>query len=119
MRWKMADPVSFDGLNWLPYVVGSGGFTAVLVAYFGSKKPAPAASPSPMASQIAAAGIGAMLTDHISMDRLTNEMRRLADANENLARGVNRYCDLMDITKALERLSQHQVPQGRRSHDGD
>lgn len=80
-------------------LVGGGGLSAVLVAYFGSKRPRPEPAPTS-----AMAGIGAMLADHYSIDRLTNELRRLADANERLAAGVNRYCDLMDISQALERL---------------
>lgn len=103
-----SDPVAIiESLGWFPYLFGGGGITAIVVAWLGSKRPAPPASPSP--NTFAAAGIGALLADHMSIDRLTNEIRRLADANERLSGGVNRYCDLMDIAKALERL-QHQNP---------
>lgn len=96
----MADPVFSEAINWLVPLVGGGGLSAVLVAYFGSKRPRQEAHPQPAAI----AGIGALLADHYSVDRLTNELRRLADANDRLAVGVNRYCDLMDITQALDRL---------------
>lgn len=91
-----------DSISWLFPYVGTGGLTAIVIAWLGSRRPAPS---EPKNSQLhAAAGIGALLADHYAIDRLTNEMRRLADANEQLARGVNRYCDLMDITQALGRL---------------
>lgn len=96
----MADPVFHEALNWLVPLVGGGGLSAVLVAYFGSKRPRQETPPH----TAAVAGIGALLADHYSVERLTNELRRLADANERLAAGINRYCDLMDITKALDRL---------------
>lgn len=95
----MADASLVDSINWLLPFVGTGGLTAIAVAYLGSKRPR-----TPAAPQNAMAGIGALLADHYSIERLTQEMRRLADANENLARGVNRYCDLMDIRQALGRL---------------
>lgn len=101
----MADHSQFtEGIGWLFPFVGTGGLTAIVIAWLGSKRPQSAPQGAPQAQIHAAAGIGALLADHYAIDRLTNEMRRLADANEQLARGVNRYCDLMDITQALGRL---------------
>lgn len=96
--------------GWLLGLLGTGGLTAIIVAWLGARRPKP--EPSVQAS--ASLGVGALLADHYAIERLTNEMRRLADANEQLARGVNRYCDLMDITQALGRLRQY-APADRES----
>ena len=109
-----------DSIGWLFPWVGTGGLTAIVIAWLGSRRPA---ATEPKQSQLhAAAGIGALLADQYAIDRLTNEMRRLADANEQLARGVNRYCDLMDITQALGRLHRDRDTRERdrpRSEDQD
>jgi hypothetical protein len=96
----MTDPAVSEAINWIIPLVGGGGLSAVLVAYFGSKRPRAETQPH----TAAVAGIGALLADHYSVERLTSELRRLADANERLAGGINRYCDLMDIAQALDRL---------------
>lgn len=87
----------FGSVEWLTPLIGAGGLTAIVVAWLGTRKPNPTSS----------AGIQTLLADHVSVDRLANEMRRVADGLEDISRGVNRYCDLMDITQALDRLHRH------------
>lgn len=88
-----------EAFAWLGPLFGAGGLTAVIVAYFGTKKPrTDVPAPSAMG------GIGAILADHFAIERLASEMNRVADAQEKVAAGINRYCDLMDITQALDRL---------------
>ncbi len=90
-----------EAIAWLGPLFGAGGLTAIIVAYFGTRKPRDAQH---TAQQSGMAGIGAMFADHFAMDRLASEMKRVADAQEKVAAGINRYCDLMDITQALDRL---------------
>lgn len=90
-----------EALKFLAPLVGGGGLTALGVAYFGSKRPKPAEPPSPAAG----VGISALLADHMAMERFTAEIRRLADAMEDLAKAGNRLGDMMDIAAAVERLT--------------
>lgn len=90
-----------EAFAWLGPLFGAGGMTAIIVAYFGTKKPR-ADGPAP--GHQPSLGIGAILADHFAIERLASEMNRVADSQEKIAAGINRYCDLMDITQALDRL---------------
>lgn len=88
----------------LPYLLGGGGLAAVLVAFFGMFKwqpREPKAPPQPPPQL----GIQALLADHMAMERLVGEIRRLADAGEELAKVGGRLADMMDIAAAVERLT--------------
>lgn len=88
-----------EALSWLIPLIGGGGLTAIVVAWLGTRKP------HPLEPQPGPLGIQALLADHYAIDNLT---RQLDDMNRNLegiSRGINRYCDLMDIAKAVGRLN--------------
>lgn len=89
-----------EALGWLGPFIGAGGITAIIVAWLGTRKPAP--------KQEAIAGFQALLADAASINSLAHEMRRLADSMEKVERGIARYCDLMDIAQALDRLHHRQ-----------
>jgi hypothetical protein len=91
----------YEAFKFLGPLVGGGGLTAIAVAYFGSKRPKPAERPEPAPS----IGIQALLADHMAMERFTGEIRRLADAAEDLAKVGGRLADMMDIAAAVERLT--------------
>jgi hypothetical protein len=96
-----ADPITLlDAVKFLAPLVGTGGLAAIAVAWIGSRKAPPPADRKHEAS----IGIQALLADHMAMDRLVNELRRLADAGEDMVRAANRLGDMMDISRALERL---------------
>lgn len=95
----MADPTLIDSISFLSPLVGAGGFTAIVVAYLGSKRPKTADRP-----EGATIGISALLGDSASINRIAEELRRLTDAVEEVARAGHRHADLMDISRAVERL---------------
>lgn len=99
----MADPTLADALSFLVPLVGTGGVTAIVVAWFGSRKTADAPPDKP--PQI---GIQALLADHMAMERFTGELKRLADSAEEIARVGARLADMMDIARAMERLRRHE-----------
>lgn len=86
-----------DALGWITPLIGAGGLTAIVVAYLGTRKPAQI----PPSESV---GISALLADRFAMERLANELSRINDNLAQIARGMDRYCDLMDITQALDRL---------------
>ena len=103
----MADPADaitlWEAFKFLGPLVGGGGITAIAVAYFGSRRPHPATKPEAAAS----VGISALLADHMAMERFTTEIRRLADAAEDIAKIGSRLADMTDIAAALDRLKHH------------
>lgn len=100
----MADPTLSDAISFLSPLVGAGGLTAIVVAYFGTRKPK---APDNSASAPATVGISALLGDSASINRISDEMRRLTDAVQEVGRAGNRICDMMDIMSAVERLRGH------------
>lgn len=99
------DPITlWEALKFLGPLVGTGGVTAIVVAYLGSRRPAAPSDTGDGAHKAASLGIQALLADHLMMDRMVNELRRLADVGEDMVRVGNRICDLMDIVGAIERL---------------
>lgn len=101
----MADPSAItlgEALSFLGPLIGAGGVTAMVVAWFGSRKPS--ADTGVPITQPAVAGISALLSDSTSINRMAEELRRLTDAVEHAARAVDRSCDLMDISRAVNRL---------------
>ena len=103
---SVADPAEaitlWEAFKFLGPLVGGGGITAIAVAYFGSRRPQ-VQKPDAAAS----VGISALLADHMAMERFTAEIRRLADAAEDLAKVGSRLADMTDIAAALERLNHH------------
>jgi hypothetical protein len=98
---KTAQAVSlWDAIAFLGPLIGGGGITAIVVAWFGTKKPK--AADEPVAGQ--SIGIQALLADHFAMERFTNEVKRMADALEDQSKAINRMCDLLDISRAVQRL---------------
>lgn len=100
----MADPTAItlgEAVSFLGPLVGAGGLTAIVVAYFGSRKPNAERNDAP------STGISALLADSSSINRIAEELRRLTDAVEEVGRAGNRACDLMDISRAIERLRPH------------
>ena len=95
----MADPTLSDALSFLMPFVGTGGATAIIVAWLGTRRK-PQGEPD-KAPQI---GIQALLADHLAMERFTNELKRLADAAEEIARHGDRLLDVMDIARVVENL---------------
>ena len=95
----MADPRLSDALSFLMPFVGTGGATAIIVAWLGTRRK-PQGEPD-KAPQI---GIQALLADHLAMERFTNELKRLADAAEEIARHGDRLLDVMDIARVVEKL---------------
>lgn len=95
----MADPTLSDALSFLMPFVGTGGATAIIVAWLGTRRK-PQSEPD-KAPQI---GIQALLADHMAMERFTNELKRLADAAEEIARHGDRLLDVMDIARVVEKL---------------
>mgnify|MGYP000712203078 FL=1 len=95
----MADPTLSDALSFLMPFVGTGGATAIIVAWLGTRRK-PQGEPD-KAPQI---GIQALLADHLAMERFTNELKRLADAAEEIARHGDRLLDVMDIARVVEKL---------------
>lgn len=95
----MADPTLSDALSFLMPFVGTGGATAIIVAWLGTRRK-PQNEPD-KAPQI---GIQALLADHLAMERFTNELKRLADAAEEIARHGDRLLDVMDIARVVGRL---------------
>lgn len=99
-----ADPNAvtlYEAIKFLAPLVGTGGLTAVAVAYFGSRRPKPA---EPIETRSGTVGIQALLAAHLAMQNFTAEIKRLADAMEELARATNRRADLLDIANAVDRL---------------
>lgn len=100
----MADPAAItlgEAITFLGPLIGAGGITAIVVAFFGSRKPS---SGEPSATQSASAGIGAILSDSTSINRMAEELRRLTDSIEQASRSIDRACDLMGISQAMNRL---------------
>lgn len=97
----MTDPTLADAITFLSPLVGAGGFTAIVVAYLGTRKPKAAEK----ADGPATVGISALLGDSASINRIAEELRRLTDAVEDAARAAHRHVDMMDIARAVERLS--------------
>ena len=95
----MADPTLSDALSFLMPFVGTGGATAIIVAWLGTRRK-PQGEPD-KAPQI---GIQALLADHMVMERFTNELKRLADAAEEIARHGDRLLDVMDIARVVGKL---------------
>lgn len=95
----MADPTLSDALSFLMPFVGTGGATAIIVAWLGTRRK-PQGEPD-KAPQI---GIQALLADHLAMERFTNELKRLADAAEEIARHGDRLLDVMDIARVVGKL---------------
>ena len=95
----MADPTLADALSFLMPFVGTGGATAIIVAWLGTRRK-PQGEPD-KAPQI---GIQALLADHLAMEQFTNELKRLADAAEEIARHGDRLLDVMDIARVVENL---------------
>lgn len=95
----MADPTLSDALSFLMPFVGTGGATAIIVAWLGTRRKPP--SEPDKAPQI---GIQALLADHLAMERFTNELKRLADAAEEIARHGDRLLDVMDIARVVGEL---------------
>lgn len=93
-----------DAVKFLGPLVGSGGVTAIVIAWIGSRRPKPPPVPDVKPAQL---GIQALLADHLAMERLIAEIKRLADAAQDLAKAGNRLGDMMDIARAVERLTQH------------
>lgn len=99
----MADPTLSDALSFLMPFVGTGGATAIIVAYLGTRRKTQGETERP--PQI---GIQALLADHMAMERFTGELKRLADSAEEIARVGARLADMMDIARAMERLRRHE-----------
>ena len=95
----MADPTLSDALSFLMPFVGTGGATAIIVAWLGTRRK-PQGEPD-KAPQI---GIQALLADHLAMEPVTNELKRLADAAEEIARHGDRLLDVMDIARVVGKL---------------
>lgn len=98
----MADPTLSDTLSFLMPFVGTGGATAIIVAWLGTRRK-PQGEPD-KAPQI---GIQALLADHMVMERFSNELNRLANSAEDIAKVGARLADMMDIARAVERLRRH------------
>lgn len=96
----MAEPTLSDAIGFIGPLVGAGGFTAIVVAWLGTRQPKTPAKPDHPAS----VGISALLSDSTSINRISEELRRLTDALEEIGRAGNRYVDMMDIMRAVERL---------------
>lgn len=94
-----------EALKFLGPLVGTGGATAIIVAWFGSRRPREAGREDQV--RPAQIGIQALLADHLALERFTTELKRLADAAEDLAKVGGRLADMMDIARAVERLTQH------------
>jgi hypothetical protein len=92
----------WEAFKFLGPLVGGGGITAIAVAYFGSRRPQLPQKADPAPS----VGISALLADHLAMERFTTEIRRLADAAEDISKVGGRLADMMDIAAAVERLTQ-------------
>ena len=79
-------------------LIGGGGITAIVVAWLGTRKPQAALNPPETI------GIKALPGDRFAIDSLSREMKKLNDNLGDVSRGINRDCDLMDITRALDRM---------------
>lgn len=101
----MADPAAVtlgEAITFLGPLIGAGGITAMVVAWFGSRKSR--ADQGATGTQSGAVGISALLSDSAAVNRMAEELRRLTDAAEHLARSVDRACDAMDLSQAVKRL---------------
>ena len=99
----MADPTLADALSFLVPLVGTGGVTAIVVAWFGSRKTADAPPDKP--PQI---GIQALLADHMAMERFSGELKRLADAAEDIANLGSRLANMIELARAVDKLRERQ-----------
>jgi len=93
----------WEAFKFLGPLVGTGGITAIVVAWLGSRRPTEHHDQD--VNKASSLGIQALLADHLVMDRFVNELRRVADVGEDLVKLGNRYCDLVDIDRAVERLA--------------
>ena len=80
-------------------LIGGGGITAIVLARLGTPKPHAALN------QPETIHIQALLGDRLAIDNLSREMKELNDNFGDISRGINRYCDLMGITRALHRMN--------------
>lgn len=83
--------------------VGLGVVTlGAMLLYYGIRRAPPAAHDKP--PQV---GIQALLADQFAMERFITGLNRLADAQEDVAKALNRMADMADIARAVERLRPH------------
>jgi hypothetical protein len=102
MAAEASDSITlYEAVKFLAPLVGGGGLTAIAVAYFGSRRPKLADQVEHRSGSV---GIQALLADHMAMQNFTAEIKRLADAMEDLAKATNRRADLLDIARAVDRL---------------
>jgi hypothetical protein len=78
-------------------LIGGGGITAIVLARLGTRKPHALNPPETI-------GIQALLGDRFAIDSLSREMKELNDNLGDVSRSINRYCDLMEITRSLDHM---------------
>ncbi len=94
----------YEAIRFLGPLIGGGGLTAIAVAWLGSRR---GKTEDRKPEHPPTLGIQALLADHLAMERFTTEIRRQAEATEDLTKAINRACDMMDISAALKRLQMH------------
>lgn len=94
----------WEAVKFLGPLVGTGGITAMAVAYIGTRRTKPDDSKPDKGPAL---GIQALLADHMAMERFTNEIGDLKDEVKDLVKAINRACDMMDISAALKRLQKN------------
>lgn len=91
----------WEAVKFLGPLVGTGGVTAIAVAYIGTRR---SKSDDSKPDKAPALGIQALLADHMAMERFTNEIGDLKDEIKDLNKTISRIGDMMDISAAVKRL---------------
>lgn len=87
-----------EAITWVGGAIGTGGITAILVAWLGTKRPRDEAPTTPVVT-----GIGALLADRSSIDALADEMRDVAHQMSRLADGIFRFIERQEQLDAQAR----------------
>jgi hypothetical protein len=78
-------------------LIGGGGITAIVVAWLGTRKPHALNPPETI-------GIQALLGDRFAIDSLSREIKRTQRQPRRCFANHQSHCDLMDVTRALDRM---------------
>lgn len=96
---------AWEAIKFLSPLIGYGGIAAMVVAYFGSKRPQ-----IEQAKKAEGIGIQALLADHMVMERFVEQLKRLADSGEELVTVLKRFQDTMEIVRTIEQIRSREPP---------
>lgn len=124
----------WDSATVLISLFGAGGLTSIVIAWFGTRRPTALrdAAAEPAQASAPLFGFQALLADHVSMERFSEVVRRLVDANESLAevneqqaqatallaQHADRYCTLLELQNAISRMMPPPPPPRRHRRRG-